>query len=608
MIDKRIVVILCLLMTCGIASAQFEIEEGDRIACADDTLLLEATTGASYTDYKWYIEGVNVVLSTDTYFAPEEGQVFEGQNDYVVTADDNGTLVGDTVTILYVINPEVDPGNQLYVCEGDSVLLKDLNSADGNFTYKWSTGETTDSIYADSTASYGVEKTVEPFGCSAKDSVEVTVTPLPELDAMPDITVCPGQGVKLSASVAQEGTAPYSYTWSPEALVDDPSAAEPEAEVSADTTLMVVLSDASPATCRDTAWVNVLTFSQPSVILPFADTTLCKGDTLEVTASVQNGTAPYTFQWSPNEYIENTSQQTTKIAPLEDTEYQLLLTDDNGCEDSTNAAFVISNIQATLLPGGDTSKCPQDTLGVTATVNGGVNPYSFVWELPDGGTRTSPTLSAVDSGTYVLTITDEVGCEKDTTYDVMFNGIEAPFFIAATSPENMTPEEDDSLSVEVGGTSPQVEWFVNGDGSLSETTGLQSVYTSSVMDNEVSIQVEASNKCGRADTILVFDVVDDDNVLFIPNTIVLSSGNEDENRFRVYGKNIAPESFLFRVMNRQGRVLYETGSLEEAMQEGWDGTGPGGDEMNSGAYVYTIKGEFKDGVPISKSGTVTVVH
>ncbi|MBK7287971.1 MAG: hypothetical protein IPI95_13215 [Flavobacteriales bacterium] len=74
-------------------------------------------------------------------------------------------------------------------------------------TYFWNTGATTDSIAVSSTGTFWVDATLN--GCAVRDSIDVSVTPLPVVDLGPDVAVCPGAQATLDAT-----TPGGSYLWS----------------------------------------------------------------------------------------------------------------------------------------------------------------------------------------------------------------------------------------------------------------------------------------------------------------------------------------------------------------------------------------------------------
>ena len=74
---------------------------------------------------------------------------------YVLTGTDvNGCTSLDTVSITVNPLPTVNLGNDTTsICQGDSVLL---DAGSGHTNYLWSTGETTQTIYASSSGTYSV--------------------------------------------------------------------------------------------------------------------------------------------------------------------------------------------------------------------------------------------------------------------------------------------------------------------------------------------------------------------------------------------------------------------------------------------------------------------
>ena len=79
----------------------------------------------------------------------------------------------------------------------------------------------------------------------------------------------------------------------------------------------------------------------------------------------------------------------------------------------------------------------------------------------------------------------------------------------------------------------------------------------------------------------------------------LFSPNNDNNndRFRVMGKNI--QTIDFRVMDKEGRILYQTNSVQEAQNNGWDGLFSGV-PMPPDAYIWYLDGTYEDGSPLVK--------
>ncbi|MCE3281714.1 MAG: hypothetical protein K0Q66_451, partial [Chitinophagaceae bacterium] len=115
----------------------------------------------------------------------------------VILTATNG--VGDTARYSFTVTRpiiEITASDDLSFCAGDSIAL----TATEGVAYLWSTGATTRSITVSTAGSYFVTVT-DAGGCATTtDAVEVTVNPLPTVNAGSDVTICPGGTVTLSAT------------------------------------------------------------------------------------------------------------------------------------------------------------------------------------------------------------------------------------------------------------------------------------------------------------------------------------------------------------------------------------------------------------------------
>ena len=96
-------------------------------------------------------------------------------------------------------------GNDTTICVGECVEL----SVPAETSYLWSTGETTRSITAcpTNTTEYSI-KVLNDVGCEARDTIIVTVKPIPEIQTSGNTSICPEQCVKIWANGGTE------YLWS----------------------------------------------------------------------------------------------------------------------------------------------------------------------------------------------------------------------------------------------------------------------------------------------------------------------------------------------------------------------------------------------------------
>jgi gliding motility-associated-like protein len=101
--------------------------------------------------------------------------------------------------------------------------------------------------------------------------------------------------------------------------------------------------------------------------------------------------------------------------------------------------------------------------------------------------------------------------------------------------------------------------------------------------------------CTESKTILI-DVVDTAFLpdLFTPN----DDGKNDE--LKVYGFNMAT-TFTFSIFNREGGEVYNTSSVSELLNIGWDGSANGVKQPN-GTYFWKITGKDNQGKDLYLNG------
>lgn len=95
--------------------------------------------------------------------------------------------------------------------------------------------------------------------------------------------------------------------------------------------------------------------------------------------------------------------------------------------------------------------------------------------------------------------------------------------------------------------------------------------------------------------------------VLVPNAFAPDSPLEDDRYFSIFTVNLLPDQFVFRIFNRWGHIVYETESLEEARESGWNGINQQTNEpAQFGVYSYYLSGMFSNGETIVKKGSLTL--
>ncbi|GIV30438.1 MAG: hypothetical protein KatS3mg028_1504 [Bacteroidia bacterium] len=225
---------------------QFEVDAGPSTLaiCAGDSIQLNAqsTGGLSYS---WSpatgLSNPNIAnpwakpLTTTTYV--------------VTSLNSAGCQDVDSITIIVnsLPNGSINTSGPTSFCQGDSVVL--YTNATGNIT--WLPGnQNTTSITVYNSGTYTLMVT-DSNNCSASSQIQVTVYPLPNVNAGSDTSVCKGYQVQLNASGA------VNYSWNNSSTLSNPNIPNPFAFPSTTTTYVVTGTDANGCSNSDTVKVTV---------------------------------------------------------------------------------------------------------------------------------------------------------------------------------------------------------------------------------------------------------------------------------------------------------------------------------------------------------------
>ncbi|AZA80826.1 hypothetical protein C1637_11560 [Chryseobacterium lactis] len=315
----------------------------------------------------------------------------------------NGACIGDPVSI--TIGAGTDPnlqvtGNTVF-CQGSSTTLTATASGTGN-TFAWSNGVNTAANTVTTAGIYTVTVTT-PAGCQYQKSVTVTMDPLIAVNiATPASITCTTSQITLdaSSSVYQTGA---TFLWAATAggnIVSGGNTLTPI--VNNGGTYTLTITSATRNGCVKQASVTVTkNTTPPTVILSSPQLTICKGESVTITAS---GATTYT--WNSLSGTGNTQT----VSPGTTTTYSVTGTGANGCTGTATITIrVVPEIASTLH---DIEICQGDKAILDA--GSGLN-YTYRWNTG----ATTQTINVNTEGTYTVTISNGY-CSKTFTSIVSY--------------------------------------------------------------------------------------------------------------------------------------------------------------------------------------------
>ncbi len=304
-------------------------------------------------------------------------------------------------------------------CPGDEIeLFANATGGGGGYTYSWSTGETTESIFVSpaSTQIFTVSVTDDCLNQTANASTTVAVPSFDPLlaNATDDFSEqCPYVPFDLNVEVTG-GSGTYTYSWTgPDGNVISTGNAV-NVVPSETTTYSVVIEDACGNVVTDEVTITIL--SPPLILDITPEQEICPGDSALITVNASGGFGNYYYFWT---HSDDTTASIW-VKPNVSTDYIVIVKDDCGTfQVQATTSVIVVKPDADFRPVTD----PKFTNIPMTFQNLTENGVTYEWEFGEGSTSsmTHPNNVYTESGTYDVTLiaTDEKGCIDSITKPII---------------------------------------------------------------------------------------------------------------------------------------------------------------------------------------------
>jgi gliding motility-associated-like protein len=461
-----------------------------------------------------------------------------------------------------------------------------------------------------------------------KDSIEVGVPQLVNLQLGSDTTICPGNSIILQA---HKGF--VSYKW-------NDGSSDSSFTVTQPGKYFLTVIDSCGSILSDTIIVS------PHAQIPFSigpDRTKCNTDTLHLSA-------PFGFisyDWTTSYGQSSTKGQDIVVNPDSDVTYFVKAEQTPGCFAYDTVRVKVNHSPAINL-GNDTSFCS----GKSVMLDAGAGFNWYRWS----DASTQQTLSVNSPGTYSVVGTTVEGCSSLDTLKVVSVwplpaiSLDHNSELCQSSSRILDPGQFSSYQWQDGNTSrkytvngmgiyyvqvtdnngcvnadtvyittilPPPHDFLPGDTSIcsygsAELASVRSfasyrwstggTATKLIVDKagKYWLQVRDDKGCVGTDTVVV-NIKDCMVGLKVPNAFTPNhDAANDVFRVLLFGK---VKSFELTVYNRWGQIVFYTVDR----YKGWNGTIAGKDQ-DPGVYIWTCKYELEGNTEKMKRGTVTLIR
>ena len=369
----------------------------------------------------------------------------------------------------------------------DGIAKVNVTGGTGGYTYSWSNGATTDSIFGLSSYFY-VCTVTDAVNCNDYNTVVITEPASINIaTTLFPITCYGGADGALDVNVTG-GTTPYTYKWSNGETTDKIS------DISSGT-YTISVTDANNCISKSEPLVSdppQITFTT-DLMVP----TICNGDSNGMAViSASGGTGALALNWE----IGQTGDSLQSVSAGS---YIIVGKDFFGCKDSANVAVtepdtitVVPNITQVSCFGKNDGSISISTYGA----NGG---YTYSWSTGD----TDTLITNVGAGNYTVTVIDSKGCGKIQT-------------IALTAPNLMTLIKSSQNISCFGGTEGNADVIASG-GTLPYTYNWSSGETlSSISSVKAGLYVLTITDVNTCKDTAIFNITQPDDIVV---TISVSS-------------------------------------------------------------------------------------
>ncbi len=373
----------------------------------------------------------------------------------------NGCVKRDSVTVSPT-NFDAIVSNDTSICEGSSVTL----AVTGGNTYEWTPATGLNNTNSASviatpseTSTYIVTTTDNATGCIDRDTITVTVNPLPQIAFTGANEICFTDEATIDA-----GSGFVTYLWQPNGETTQ------SITVSTAGTYVVTVTDANG--CENTDEVTLIVGVPPVVDLG-SDLAGCSGDEFTLDA----GAGFETYTW-------NNTETTQEITVSESGTYVVVVADEVGCtgRDTVNVTIFETNLSL----GNDTTICNGEFLSLVAGPNG----PDYLWSTNE--TTSSILVSSTDTYSVTVTVSGTTTC---TASDEIVVTVNEPVVVDLGS-NNITCSGN-PLVLDAGADFASYAWSPSG-----ETTQTIEVFNAGLY----SVTVTDQFGCEGSDVLSVIDV------------------------------------------------------------------------------------------------------
>lgn len=176
--------------------------------------------------------------------------------------------------------------------------------------------------------------------------------------------------------------------------------------------------------------------------LSVGDSTLCSGQSTQLTA-----TGGLSYLWTPASSLSAATINNPIATPSVTTDYSVLVSF-GACSQTLSETVYVSHPAVSVVANPSGNICNGDSAVLHSNLSSGVSPYTYLWS----NGMTSPQVTAINGGNYVLTVTDAYECTA--TSSAFVNIFNMQLNTIATDVSCFNGTNGTATAIASGGSSP----------------------------------------------------------------------------------------------------------------------------------------------------------
>ena len=407
------------------------------------------------------------------------------------------------------------------ICRGDDIILTASSpsspSSTSPQTYQWDPDAAnamtamTGVLTPSTTTDYTVQELAADGTVICEETVTIVVIePAAITINSPDLEICLNESTTLTAFAV--GSTSFTYAWEDSGSNPVGSTATISVTPGSSGTNPYTVTVTNAAGCTSTETITVIVNPLPVPTLEddedsgnaSDDGEVCLGADVKLIAG-----GGVSFVWDAD--AGNATGSMVTVTPLlGTTNYEVTVTDNNGCTAMTNIDITAVSVPTVLImntndgPASNNNGviCNGSSAELTALPTGGTPGYTYLWDDPTTAATAAVTVSPTTTTTYNVTVTDSKGCTVTDSSPITVNDPVAT--ITAPTATTFCSESVVNFSATGGGT---YMWSTTGGSTISPTNGanvsVTLVNSSTIITETFTVTVTDAEGCTATDDIII---------------------------------------------------------------------------------------------------------